>query len=69
MEEQDREQSPRFGCIQPDNAALGDHLERTEDPELHASIVAERRTPYNSGTLPALDRGSTRPPHSRRIGA
>ena len=36
---QDREQRPRLSRIQRDNAAPGNHLERTEDPELDATIV------------------------------
>ena len=67
-EEQDRKQGPRLRCIQRDDAALGDHLERSEDAELHAPIVPERRAAHkeaaaSTGARPWLDRAPARSPH------
>jgi hypothetical protein len=70
-EEQDREQGARLVSAQRDLAALGDHLERPEETELHASIVPEPRTRHKDAAStrfrPRLDQRSTAVEHPRRI--
>ena len=63
-EEQDREQGTRLCRVQRDDAALGDHLERPEDTELHGRPPPDA-TPsrgLDSRATPALDRRSTGDP-------
>ena len=39
-EKQDREESTRLCCVQPDDAAVGDNLERPKDAEIHCESRA-----------------------------
>ena len=76
-EEQDRKQGTRLAPTQRDGAALGHHLERAEETELHVPIVFEPRVPHKDAAsssaaaprvrTPRLDRRSTGPAHTRGL--
>jgi hypothetical protein len=56
VQEQHRQQRPALLAAQPDGAAVAEHFERTENPELHL-LPYQRR--YAGGGATAMRAGDT----------